>query len=725
MSGNEIPVQLDLEAGLVVGQQTERKTTAAIKEEFDEFYDNRIEEQDTNHTIEGALVDQYNVRAIKAELDGLAGANDAPREEFDAYCMDYYEQPEEHEPKESTLKQPPEDTKTNDPTKQSTLKSNRSVHRPAKTIIGPPPTLLRQTIEVVAANLEKYHPFSLSIFSDCQWESIVECRCEKFNKIESSMHKRNKLLMPPISQKVLSLIEQHPANAHLSFSPKIDTLVWKKIVDYSYPRGGITRPAVLNEPYQILVHRLKEWGETLVGLFDSPKKDEINTHHIQVIDRRKSCDECVDRRRAGNNHLNDEYDNASNNVNMSTQNSGTIQLEDPSHNKTHALLELLDSIKCSPMDVHLLSVTGVGKCVSKVVKISRKLWAQVQKNKISEDEISEALKDYPCFWTDNYRLYLRGKSNSYTELASAFLPTTQDEQYKTVTLLEVLQQMLQEWKSMASDNGVAISSAISNEGPPSKKQKIDSIKSPKSSLEDEEVKYPFATFGKPCNIDNDQHRADMNLLHSSTNWRALYHSLQKREQMIREVHGEKVRAVRENLEKNRAKIGKITLKKAVGRVRGSGPNSPTRTHGSAGMYSFPRRGKEHREAILNKSLGMRAQAAHASSSSCNISPRSTRKLSQLRQESKVQAKWSKGTKSAVSKISHSSNVSISGFGAAVARAGGSAKSSPTKSKKVGNQARINLPGGKHLVLPANSSAKVLGMFTSIQKGGAAKKSVGR
>ena len=45
-------------------------------------------------------------------------------------------------------------------------------------------------------------------------------------------------------------------------------------------------------------------------------------------------------------------------------------------------------------------------------------------------------------------------------------------------------------------------------------------------------------------------------------------SLTNRELELRKSHGEKVRATREHLERDRPKIGKVILKRAVGRVRG-------------------------------------------------------------------------------------------------------------------------------------------------------------
>jgi hypothetical protein len=138
------------------------------------------------------------------------------------------------------------------------------------------------------------------------------------------------------------------------------------------------------------------------------------------------------------------------------------------------------------------------------------------------------------------------------------------------------------------------------------------------------------------------------------------------------------------------------------------------------------KGHDRREAILNKSLGKRAQERQSNVFSSSNSPsRSSSKLSQLRQESKVQAKWSKGTQQTVSKITHNSNITFSAFGASVAQAGcQNNRALKLKPQMVGDQARVNLQGGKRLTLPAAASARSVGMFSSLQKEKSGKKSVG-
>lgn len=701
---NEVPVLLDLEGGYVVGQKT--KPTVAIKEETDECYGyaaNRAvkEESDEEYKDHLAIKEEpyeYNDRAIKQEYDE---GYDHIKEEFgDAYCMDYYETLEQDESYNDSPEQlhPVGEGKTPDETstKQPAQASNKDLPRSIKTIVGPPPTLLRMTTEIVASNIEKYQPSVFSILSECQWESIAECRCETYHKLESSIHNRIKLLMPPVSAKKLMRIESHPANVHLCQSPKIDILLWKKIVNYSFPKKGITRPPVLEEPCEVLVNRLKEWGENLVELFEWKEKigETVPDQSNDLISRRKS-DETQD---------SDEEDVKESNCTNNAPSQEEL-LSTQSRTGTRTLATFLMNIQNSPMDVHLLSVSGIGKCVSKVVKIGTKLLKQMEQNGVEGDKLFEALNGYPHFWTASYKLTRYGNSNPYT-LFTMHTHEELDKEYKIVTLLQLLQQLLREWKDMASANGVAISSTTPTTSPPTKKHKTDSTNASKA----DGIQIPFSTFGKPRNSDADQHQTDIKLLHSSSNWKALYHSLQKRETMVREAHGEKVRASRESLEKNRAKVGQVKLKKAVGRVRGlSSPGASFAT------------GQDRREAILNKSLGMRAQIKQAVASSSGNS-RSTSKLSQLRQESKVQAKWSKGTKAAVSKISHTSSTPLSGFGAAVACAGRTITKNPPK--MIGNQARVDLQGGKRMTLPAAASSKSVSMFTSLRKGGDKKKSAG-
>ena len=704
MNNSEIPVQLDLEGGFAVNKKPQ-SANVAVKEEFKEHHN--YENVDSKISIKQEF-DDYGAnefagenikQVVKEELHQIAIKEDI---DGDAYCMDFLP----HQDESLACRPIKKEKKLAElSTNQSTKTKRTTTLRQPKTILGPPPSLLRQAIQVISSNIENYHPCSFSIFSECQWESIIECRCETANKFESSsLHNRNKLLMPPISQKILSLIEAHPGNVHLTKSTKVDELLWSKIVEYSYPRGGMMRPPVLFEPYEILVNRLTEWGEKLVGLFQC-KKQQVNSN-IDPNDgyRRNLYDDRTKSKMSTESGPDSEIQ------------GGQESLRDQSFHLTKELEYMLQTIQCSPMDVKLLSDSGVGKSVSKVVKIATKLLKQT--TQLSEDRLYEALNGYPQFWIQGYALCQIGNSKHYTELKSQLTPQRVhcEEKSKTVSLLQILQQLLHEWKSMASNNGVAMNSFTANTSPRKNFETESNSQKPTESAQDE-TQIPFASFGKLHNMDIDQYATDLKLLHSSRTWKALYNSLQKRERMIREAHGEKVRASRKSLEKNRPKIGKVTLKNAVGRVRRLSDETPSCSKNSSAV------GQARREAILNKSLGMRSKEARVLSATSSTSSGSSNKLSKLRQESKVASKWSKGTQKTVSKISHTSNTNFSSFGASVARAGGNnnAPAGARKSKLAGKQARVDLQGGKRMTLPTNASSKSIGMFSSLQSKNSGKR----
>ena len=709
-NSNEIPVQLDLEGGFVVGQQKQSNSSQhqAVKEEYDEYYEAKVkEEYYESSPVKGEYYDhdaKNNHCAIKDEyLDDFNYGFDKDCE-GDAYCEEegYRGLHSDEDQEQSTEKE--QSTSTMKQSSKESCKKPTSKDSAPKFIQGPPPSLLSLSLQVVSSNLEKYYPQSFAIFSECEWESVVACRCETFTSVSASLHSNSKkLLMPPISEKILSLIEEHPDNSHLNSSNKVDRMLWKNIVNYAFPIGGMTRPVVLEEPYDDLVERLTLWGKDLVELFEleNPTKDGGNQVEARSDD---SDDDTVNKEGKPAAQVVSEKD----------------RLKRQSVLRTKTLYSMLQTIKSAPMDVKLISDTGIGKCLSKVTKKATKLLKHVQEQELDKEEMRDALVGYPFFWEENCRLRRYGSNNLYTELRMIHPSLANDGECKNLTPLKLLQQLLNELKDLASEAGVTMSSSASSSKkmPPNKKQRVDTVK---ASSEDES--YPFATFGNPRNTKTDEHLSNMKLLRSSPNWKALYRMLRKREETVRITQGEKVRATRENLEKNRRKTGKVVLKKAVARVQGL--ESPA--IGSSGsQIASSLKGHDRREAILNKSLGKRAQERQSNVFSSSNSPsRSSSKLSQLRQESKVQAKWSKGTQQTVSKITHNSNITFSAFGASVAQAGcQNNRALKLKPQMVGDQARVNLQGGKRLTLPAAASARSVGMFSSLQKEKSGKKSVG-
>ena len=177
---------------------------------------------------------------------------------------------------------------------------------------------------------------------------------------------------------------------------------------------------------------------------------------------------------------------------------------------------------------------------------------------------------------------------------------------------------------------------------------------------------------------------------------------------MKKSHGDRVRSIRDNLKKDRPKVGKVVLKKAVGRVRGGDTDcsstlkEPFESDGSAAvtqslkgsLVSTVARRTEKREAILSKSLGHRARQQQFARNPSSHS--SSGKLKQIRSESRVAA--------ARSKSSHASASGIkSSFGASIARAGGTSGSGRVKMQPQQGQVHVKLKHGKIMQLPSSES----------------------
>mmetsp|Transcript_58729 Transcript_58729/g.124700 ORF Transcript_58729/g.124700 Transcript_58729/m.124700 type:complete len:445 (+) Transcript_58729:753-2087(+) len=354
------------------------------------------------------------------------------------------------------------------------------------------------------------------------------------------------------------------------------------------------------------------------------------------------------------------------------------------------------------MDVTLLSETEIGKRASKVVKSMKKMSKGTFADK---SELEDSLHGHPRFW----------KKVSWWDEETHRMRNNQYDKDVQLSPYQFLQRMLQDWKDMACDEGVEASSP-----PPAKKRRPD-----------DNERAPIATCGKEKRFSASQHRTDMRLLHASPDWRSLHASLRKRAEIMRKSHGDKIRGIRENLEKDRAKVGKVVLKRAVGRVRGNSncELSSARSAARSGSKSGPAvktpggssktavkssARTERREAILSGSRGNKArmqQLVRSASSSSSV-PRSGgggSKMSQLRQETKVASSW----RSTGLARKPSASVASSGFGASVARAGGKGNSRKP-------QASLLLKGGKKIQLPSamgglGKTVGVGGVFSTLQK----------
>ncbi|CAJ1937060.1 unnamed protein product [Cylindrotheca closterium] len=166
-------------------------------------------------------------------------------------------------------------------------------------------TLASLCRDTIVKNLERYNAEAFQILDESEWEDIIR------RKHAMSRPKRGKggldgtgRMNPAVSDKFLLEIET--TLPHLGTSNIVDTLVWKDIVNFKFK----SRPKGLMWPYSTLELRLKTAGDTLL---DVRKKGNIVEE-----DRTK-------------------LDNA------------------------------LEVVINSPMDVELLRLSGIGRCVQKFI----------------------------------------------------------------------------------------------------------------------------------------------------------------------------------------------------------------------------------------------------------------------------------------------------------------------------------------------------------------------
>eukprot|EP00984_Skeletonema_dohrnii_P007358 scaffold2667_cov105-Skeletonema_dohrnii-CCMP3373.AAC.2 len=554
--------------------------------------------------------------------------------------------------------------------------------------------------------------------------------------------------LPSLSAKHLTQIEQHPHNTHLSQSTTSDELLWKHILNYKFRESGMNRPTSLSVPCGHVERVLRECADVLLrGCVEVPQEEVVGyAEFVKQYKDKNGVSVGGGREEQTTNELIKDSDSDSDNDEQQEQRQDDeattiISEEVLRHEYQQHMRQLatqnLETLKrtCytlseSPMDVQLLAETKIGKSVSKAVKTLTKLkrMSEVEDKGfcgLEEDiELREMLWKRVVRWSGPIICY----TSTTTALGSGGggdgqkLQQQQQRDRREVvelTTLELLQKLLEDWKEMASDSGVEIRSdtTVAAAQPPKKKRRTEITNQHENQKNHEKKsnnnKYRnirVTTCGRDKHISLDQHITDMNLLHNSPDWRSLYVSLTNRELELRKSHGERVRATREHLERDRPKIGKVILKRAVGRVRGGDVGLGGGSIGAkAAISTTPstfagERTTARQEAILNKSKGLRAIQKQRSIGGPGST--SSTKVAQIRQTSKVAAKWGK-----------------SSFGNSVASAAGS-KSGVRKVGMRNEQAQVqvSLQNGKTMKLPSvsNATGKSTGKFSSLQQKMAAK-----
>lgn len=575
------------------------------------------------------------------------------------------------------------------------------------------PTLRRIAGMTIASHLEHIPPGVLGVaLSESHWKTIVKYRHDYWggrnnNKNDDrerstqfsnqqhhqqQQHHRHRIQQLALPEKILIAIEQHPNNTHISQSHSADVYFWSEIVNKSYPNiGGISRPITLSYPITFIKDRLIQLGHELLNLLVTPitKEEYKRMNELSRVDNDhvyKNTDNNGD-----DNDQEEEYsiklidgDNDNGRCVVSTSNVQCYErnMKLQTKHRTKALQRVIHELHQLPMDSTLLSQTGIGKTMTKAIKILKKLVKQM-KPKINDnytmdddddDEMEQLLLGYPTFWKGIWV----GISNG-TALTKE-------------SLLTQLQQLLQEWKdNVSSENNIFNLDSNNTSTMTTTKRKI--------GTDDAIIVVPSSKRGRDHKVSAAQHSIDMKLLHASPDWRTLLQSLRTRESDLKKLHGDRVRSRREDLEKHRPKIGKVVLRTtmAVGR------DCDSSRSGLLLKHPTPQPTKRQ-DDILSKSRGHRArmqQLAKSTSSSSSTAAGGTSNgaLARIRTESKVAALWSKssfGGKSA-SKLS---------FGASVASASSTGVSHTAKVQQhLQGKSKIHvaLGNGKRMTLPPSSS----------------------
>jgi len=217
------------------------------------------------------------------------------------------------------------------------------------------------------------------------------------------------LLLPPLSAKHLTLIEQHPHNTHLSHSTTADELLWKHILNYKFREssnvGGMNmnRPASLSVPCKHVERQLKECADTLINLVEM----KSCSYNQFVADEEPPNDD--DKLLFGEDD--DDSDNDEKETTTATTTTTTDNTDEAMHHKylqfmkqlAHIDLEILKrtcyTLSESPMDVQLLTETKIGKSVSKAVKTLTKLKKKCEdENRGFCDGVGEDVELREIFW---------------------------------------------------------------------------------------------------------------------------------------------------------------------------------------------------------------------------------------------------------------------------------------------------------------------------------------
>ena len=553
-------------------------------------------------------------------------------------------------------------------------------------------SLASKCIQIIATNLERYPITSFHCISEIEWDLIIECKYKmtspklKYNNNHNNNHHNhnNNLLLsdgrkfPLIPYKQILNMEEE--NIHLSKSKVSDVFIWKDNVNFKFKIGNTngnsnnrntnsisigsnSRPLLLMEPWDEMIKKMNIIVQVDIPFWIDCFNNNNNNNNNNTSSSKNECtkgDNKNDdnyflvglRSRSSNQSISSSFTTSSSLSSSTTTSTAISSLSSSSSiikpsftttatttttsytKKPKSIPSIIHILQNTPMIVPLLLASGIGKAIKKLIKV----------------------------------LHTNSSSNNDTSNNSNSGCNSNDTKKKWIFQLE---EILQNWKIMASVNGVSMSSSSSSSS------KTNNNNNHNNQNKDKEHEYKMNIFnkvtGKSRHTSNEQHEQDIANIQKCHEWRDLYRVLLEREQQFMQLHGSKMRKIRENLEVNRPKIGTAVTKKFGKRM------------------------------VLKDDGGIECISLNGGSrSSTNGSTMPMRKLGKLRHEFQQRNAVIKGGKAGIASTSMQSGTKRS-FGSSVSAVLGTAKKRNTASSVNGctkaGRREILLNDGKKMKLP--------------------------
>ena len=508
----------------------------------------------------------------------------------------------------------------------------RRPRRPIPTV----PRLSSLCLDVISTKLERYPPSSLGMLSESEWENVVRRRHRKTApRNQGGAGASQNAAAGKRSVGVLAEAKPPPSKGGLDGSGRITPAISSNAIsaiEEACPHLSIST-VVDNLIWKDCVeYKFKTGGQSRPRGLQYP-------WDISVERLRRSGDELLallkppsEGIKTGAIKLEEDTEGGG---------GGVTELDPYLMQKRYRTLDrAIQILSESPMNVPLLKASGVGKAVGKFIKQCGKVRAR------GEGGI-------PLYMVNVWEI--RSTSPTVNNPTPSLAP------------IENLEDLRQSWMDVASSSGVAMSGCRLDTG-------------------DDAV----GCSGRDKMTTVEQHQKDMVILQACKKWRHLYKALGERETNVKATRGARIRQIRENLETNRHKVGRIHTK-LEGR-----PDERAR-----------------KEAILNGSRGARARAIAAGRGQ-PVSGGSG-KMQQIRAETKVASSRRVGVGNNAPDSERKPNAAFgfsvansntmqrkqmkpASFGASVAWA------STTKRKIVAKPQEIALRGGKKMKLARAASS---------------------